>query len=168
MEQENPYNYQEEQTTVNTPPPDKSYLSVFAKREYLGLAQWIMFLAIVVTVWLSLVVFQIITADTFTRTTNIQGVENIDYVEFSSGLKIFLLILIVGFNIFPLVSLFRFSSNARKAVKFDDDFALESSIKHLRRYFKYIGILVIIFLSIFVMVYLSTGLGYLMGKAISG
>lgn len=168
MEQENPYNYQEEQTTVNTPPPDKSYLSVFAKREYLGLAQWIMFLAIVVTVWLSFVVFGILASNDVSTTTTINGVSEVQVREASLGARIFALFMIVGFNIFPLVSLFRFSSNARKAVKFDDDFALESSIKHLRRYFKYIGILVIIFLSIFVMVYLSTGLGYLMGKAISG
>jgi formate hydrogenlyase subunit 3/multisubunit Na+/H+ antiporter MnhD subunit len=71
---------------------------------------------------------------------------------------VFIFVLLFGvIYFFPVLYLFRFSKHTSNAVKTLDKEELHKAFKNLRAYFVYIGILVIIILSLYVIAFIAAG-----------
>jgi hypothetical protein len=115
--------------------------------------KWAMFLAITGFIFLGLIVIIGLIAGTF-------------LTAFSTGEKglgipeslMFIPVLLIGaIYFFPVLFLFRFSKHAHRAVQTFDKLALHKSIKNLKACFAYIGILIIIVLTIYILVLVVAG-----------
>jgi hypothetical protein len=115
--------------------------------------KWAMFLAITCFIFLGLAVIVGLIAGTFLS-------------AFSTGEKglgipeslMFIPVLLIGaIYFFPVLFLFRFSKQAHRAILTFDKLALHKAIKNLKAYFAYIGILIIIILSLYILVLVVAG-----------
>jgi hypothetical protein len=70
----------------------------------------------------------------------------------SVGVMIFLYLIIAVIYFFPCLYLFLFSRDMKLAIASEDQFKLTESFKNLKKMFKYIGILTIVFLSFYVLI----------------
>jgi hypothetical protein len=69
-------------------------------------------------------------------------------------MQIVLLFAMMALYFFPLLFLFNFSNKMLRAIRNNDQFSLVASFRQLKLCFKYIGILTIVFISIYVLVFL--------------
>jgi hypothetical protein len=115
--------------------------------------KWAMFLAIIGFILLGLIIIIGLIAGTFLTT-------------FSTGEKglgvpvslMFIPVLLLGAMYFlPVLFLFRFSKHASHAIQTFDKLALHKAIKNLKAYFAYIGIFIIIILTIYILVLIVAG-----------
>jgi hypothetical protein len=65
---------------------------------------------------------------------------------------------------FPAYYLFNFSSKMRRALRYNDQAVLTDSLKNLKSFFKFYGILVIIVLSFYALVFIATLIGAMVGS----
>ena len=65
------------------------------------------------------------------------------------GMMLFIYIIIAIIYFFPCLYLFLFSRDMKSALASDDQFKLTESFRNLKRLFKYIGILTVVFLSFY-------------------
>ncbi|PBJ13804.1 hypothetical protein [Flavobacterium sp. ACN6] len=72
--------------------------------------------------------------------------------------------LMAALYFFPVYYLFKFSSNAKKAFKDNDSTALTDSLGYLKSHYKFFGILMVILLGIYALIFVFAILGGLMGK----
>jgi hypothetical protein len=115
--------------------------------------KWAMFLAIMGFIFLGLLLIIGIIAGTFLSAfgTGQKGLgipESLMFIPF---------LLIAAIYFFPVFFLFRFSKHTSHAIHTLDKTELHKGIKNLRLYFTYIGILIIIVLSIYVVILIVAG-----------
>ena len=81
------------------------------------------------------------------------------------SLVIILLFVAGAISLFPVVFLFRFSKNIRDAVQNNDQQKLDRGIRNLRKYFTFIGILVIIAITVYAagLIYAGASISFLKG-----
>jgi hypothetical protein len=75
----------------------------------------------------------------------------------SAGLQAtFIIAMLVGFAIafFPLLFLLQFSNRMKKALNGNDQEALNVSFLNLKRYFRYVGVIMIICLAIYALIFI--------------
>lgn len=76
----------------------------------------------------------------------------------TESLLVFLLIILISaIYFFPVLYLFRFSKHTSNAVRTLEKAELHKAIKNLRRYFVYLGVLIIIVLVIYVIAFIVAG-----------
>lgn len=115
--------------------------------------KWAMFLAIIGFILLGLVIVVGIIAGTFLSAFS-GGKTN---AGISGPLVLIPLLLAAAVYYFPVLFLFRFSKHTAHAVKTLDKLELHKAIRNLKSYFVYIGVLIIIGLSFYVVVLVVTG-----------
>lgn len=115
--------------------------------------KWAMFLAIVGFIILGLIVIIGLIAGTFLTAFN-SGEKGLGISE--SLMFVFIFLLAVIYFI-PILFLFRFSKHTSHAVQTLDKLELHKAVKNLKSYFVYIGILIIIILSIYLIVLIIAG-----------
>jgi hypothetical protein len=115
--------------------------------------KWAMFLAITSFIFLGLVVIIGLIAGTFLTAfgTGEKGLGIPDSLMFIPVL------LIGAIYFFPVLFLFRFSKHAHHAILTLDKLALHKAIKNLKACFAYIGILIIIILTLYILVLIVAG-----------
>jgi hypothetical protein len=115
--------------------------------------KWAMFLAIIGFIFLGLIVVIGLMAGTF-------------LTAFSTGEKglgipdslMFIPVLFLGLvYFFPVLFLFRFSKHTSHAIQNLDKLAFHKAVKNLKAYFAYIGIILIIILSLYILVLIIAG-----------
>lgn len=81
------------------------------------------------------------------------------------SMVIILLFVSGAISLFPVVFLFRFSKNIRDAVQNNDQQKLDRGIRNLRKYFAFIGILVIIAITAYALglIYAGASMSFLKG-----
>lgn len=72
--------------------------------------------------------------------------------------------LMAALYFFPVYYLFKFSSNAKKAFRDNDSQALTESIGYLKSHYKFFGILMIILLALYALMFVFAILAGIMGK----
>ena len=115
--------------------------------------KWTMFLSILGFIFLGLLIVAGVVTSTFLSAFKTQEA-NLGIPE---SLMIILLIVIAAIYFFPVFFLFRFSRNTRDAIQTLDRRKLEKAFRNLRIYFTYIGIMVIVVLSIYLVTLLAAG-----------
>ena len=115
--------------------------------------KWAMFLAIVGFIFLGLLIIIGLIAGTF-LTTFSTGEKGLGIPESLMFIPVLLLIVLY---FFPVLFLFRFSKHTSHAIRTFDKLEFHKAIKNLKAYFAYIGILIIIVLSIYIVVLIIAG-----------
>jgi uncharacterized membrane protein YjgN (DUF898 family) len=72
-------------------------------------------------------------------------------------------IIIAVIYFFPCMFTLRFANHMKSAIGSDDKASLNESFKNLKVTFRYMGIITIVFLSLFLLMFLFGGMAYLMG-----
>jgi hypothetical protein len=115
--------------------------------------KWAMFLAIIGFIVLGLFIILGLIAGTFLKTFG--GGESISGIPESLIFISYIILALVYF--FPVMYLFRFSKFTSRAILSLDRKYLDKAIKNLKLYFAYIGILIIIILSFYIVVLIVAG-----------
>ena len=115
--------------------------------------KWAMFLAIVGFIFLGLLIIIGLIAGTF-LTAFSTGEKGLGIPDSLMFIPVLLLIVLY---FFPVLFLFRFSKHTSHAIRTFDKLEFHKAIKNLKAYFAYIGILIIIVLSIYIVVLIIAG-----------
>lgn len=130
--------------------------------------KWTMFFSILGFVAIGLMLILSLVAGSFlgSLTRGMSGMEGMEGMEtaravggFASIMMFVVILIFAVIYFFPLLFLFRFSKHAKNAVANCDASELNLALKNLKSYWKYIGILVIIVLAIYIIVFLIAGAG---------
>jgi hypothetical protein len=125
--------------------------------------KWTMFFSILGFVVIGILLVVGLVAGSFLTsfTSKMSGMEGMEGSSVAGGIaSIFVFIFILIFAViyfFPLFFLFRFSRHTKNAVANLDAQQLELGFKNLKSYWKYIGILTIIVLSIYLLILIIAG-----------
>ncbi len=115
--------------------------------------KWAMFLSIMGFIFLGLIIVLGLLAGTFLSAFN-SGEKGLGIPESLTYVPVFL---IAAIYFFPVYFLFRFSKHTAHAVQLLDKKELHKAFKYLKSYFVYLGVLLIIILSIYVVALIVTG-----------
>jgi len=115
--------------------------------------KWAMFLAIIGFITLGLIIIIGLIAGTFLTAFN-SGEKGLGIPESLMFVPILLLAVIY---FFPVLFLFRFSKHTSHAVQTLDKMEFHKAIKNLKSFFVYIGVLIIIILSLYIVVLIVAG-----------
>jgi len=115
--------------------------------------KWAMFLAIIGFIFLGLIIIVGLIAGTFLTAFN-SGEKELGIPESLMFVPIFLM---AAIYFFPILFLFRFSKHTSHAILTLDKLELNKAIKNLKFYFAYIGILIIVTFSFYIVVLIVAG-----------
>jgi hypothetical protein len=115
--------------------------------------KWAMFLAIIGFIFLGLIIIIGLIAGTFLTAFN-SGEKGLGIPESLMFVPV-LLLAVVYF--FPVLFLFRFSKHTSHAIRNFDKLELHKALKNLKYYFAYIGVMIIIVFSIYIVVLIVAG-----------
>lgn len=115
--------------------------------------KWAMFLAIAGFIFLGLMIVIGLIAGTF-LTTFSSGEKDLGIPE---SLMFVPILLVAVIYFFPVLFLFRFSKHTSHAIQTLDKLEFHKAVKNLKFYFAYIGILIIIIFSFYIVVLIVAG-----------
>ena len=125
--------------------------------------KWTTFFAILGFIFLGVMLLLGIVAGSFMSafTSRMPGMENLNGAGAATGIAsvlIFIYMLVFAvIYFFPLLFLIRFSRHSKNAVTSLDSNELQIGLKNLKSFWKYIGILTIIYLAVFLLVMIIAG-----------
>jgi len=133
---------------------------------YLGeTARWARFFAILGFIMCGLIVllgfFYTTILAVFSRAGNggVSPVETGGIVGVMGGAMIFFCLLVAALYFFPCLYLYNFASRMQAALRANDQEKLTNAFKNLKSYFRYIGILTIIVLGLYLLIFIIGGIG---------
>jgi hypothetical protein len=115
--------------------------------------KWAMFLAIIGFIILGLIIIIGLIAGTFLTAFNSGGKD----LGIPESLMFVPILLLAVIYFFPVLFLFRFSKHTSHAVQTLDKLEFHKAIKNLKSFFVYIGVLIIIILSLYIVVLIVAG-----------
>jgi hypothetical protein len=115
-------------------------------------AKWAKFLSIVGFIGCGIMIIAVVFLGTLLSTFSPLGASGI--VTGGGFMQVGLLLAMMALYFFPCLFLFNFSNKMLRAIRDNDQYSLVASFRQLKLCFKFIGILTIVFLSIYVMVLL--------------
>jgi hypothetical protein len=132
---------------LNNPPIENSKMELDnVSLNYLNeTRKWTMFLAIVGFVFLGLILIASLAVLAAGSSMAIPGMASFMFIP---------LFLICVLYFFPIYYLYQFSVLSKKALAAQDNGLLTTAMKYLKMYYKFVGILVIVILSIYIVVIL--------------
>ena len=125
-----------------------------AYKSLLSSSKWAKFLAIIGFIGIGLtVVFGLLTS--ISMSTMIEKVPSDNPLFYINGGFIAVIYLVTGFAfLFPLIALYKYASKINRGLQVRDQLTIDSAFDNLRKFFKYYGILIIVFLSIYLILFL--------------
>ena len=121
-------------------------------------AKWAKFLAIVGFVFCGLITLVVVFAGSWVATISPLG----GTMGAAGFMQVVLMLMMVGLYFFPCLFLFNFSNKMLLALRNNDQNSLITSFRQLKLCFKFVGILTIIFLSIYLVIFVFAGLIFAM------
>lgn len=115
--------------------------------------RWAMFLAIIGFISLGLVALMGVLAGTFLSAFNTTESGH----SIPEAVIFLLLLIMAALYFFPLHFLFRFSKHTAKAVATNDKLELHKAFLNLKAYFVFLGVLIIVILSLYVFALIMAG-----------
>lgn len=123
-----------------------------AKSSFLEMARWTKFLAILGFIFLGLMligcVFFGVAVSNMPIYGSMLGGSN------ATGIMIVYFVIIAGINFYPIYALLKYSTSIRTALAANDKTKFNEAIGYLKSMFKYIGILMIIILAIYGLIFI--------------
>lgn len=124
-------------------------------RSYLyDMAGWTKFLGIVGFIFSGIMVLVALSMGAvFTTISQMPGMEM--YSNLGSGVLTFIMLLYALLFLYPSLMLFTYSVKAKQGVLYGDQASLETSISKLKSFFKFYGIMMIVVIAIYVLMFLA-------------
>lgn len=154
-----------EQTTTfeeqNNPP---QLIVTENMRSYLyDMAGWTKFLGIVGFIFSGLMVLVALSMGAmFGTLSQMRGMEM--YSALGSGVLTFVLLFYALLFLYPSLMLFSYSVKAKQGVLYGDQLSLETSISKLKSFFKFYGIMMIIAIAFYILIFLFAVVGSMAGR----
>ena len=127
-------------------------------------AKWAKFLAIIGFIMCGLIILiGIFASSVFTAMGSRFGNEG-TFPAAMGGFLAFVYICVAVVAFFPYLFLLKFSNHMLRALRNNDQQQLTSSFRNLKACYKYVGILTIIFLTLYILMFLFVGLGALVSR----
>lgn len=145
-------------TTYTVPAPEENpivpvlAIDETAKGFLLEAARWAKFLAILGFIAVGFMVLAGIFASAFSSTV-------LDEYNISTSVIAVVYLIFALIYFFPFLYLFNFSSKTRKALRVNDQFALNLGLSNLKSHYKYVGVLAIIMLIIWAVAIIGISIG---------
>lgn len=136
--------------------------------------KWTMFMAILGFVFLGLMLIMGLLAGSFmsafsSKMSGMEGMEGARAVGGFASVLVFIILLIFAvIYFFPLLYLFRFSRHTANAVANVDANEMRLGFKNLKSYWKYIGILVIVVICLYLLIFIIAGSSIAMLSGLRG
>lgn len=125
-------------------------------REYLREgAKWAYFLSILGFIGIGLMVIMGLFMGSIMASVGSMAGGSNDMGMMGGSFFTILYILMAALYFFPVYYLYKFSSNAKAAVDSNDDLTLETALGYLKSHYKFIGILTIVVLSIYLLFFIG-------------
>ena len=141
-----------EETTIQE--NERLYLSQEAQGFLKETAKWAYFLSILGFVGIGfMVVLALFIGTIFSALNNMSGAMN-PMMGIGTGFISGLYLLIALIYFFPIYYLFQFSSKMKKAFKSNDNDLINSSFEYLKSHYKFVGIVALIFIIVYVLIIL--------------
>lgn len=133
-------------------------------RSYLyDMAGWTKFLGIVGFIFSGLMVLVALSMGAmFGAISQMPGMEM--YRALGSGVLTFILILYALLFLYPSLMLFSYSIKAKQGVLYADQLSLETGISKLKSFFKFYGIMMIIVIAFYILIFLLAIVGGMAGR----
>jgi magnesium-transporting ATPase (P-type) len=136
---------------------DQLTVSDQAKRFLSEAGKWGRFISIIGFIMIALmVIFSLFAGVMF---GNLPG---LDELPFPSAIFSLVYLLIAALYFFPVFYLYRFSYRIREALNRNDEAILESSFENLKSHYKFIGILLIVMLALYALIFVFAVIGGLL------
>jgi hypothetical protein len=134
--------------------------------------KWTMFMAILGFIGIGLMIFgglalSFIMKGVSSALPAMEGMEGLEGIEgvdvagaatgIASGMMMVMFLIIAVIYFFPVLYLFKFSKHTKKALETNDAAELTLGLKNLKSYWLYLGVLVIIALSVYLIIFLVAG-----------
>lgn len=116
--------------------------------------RWTKFLAIIGFVIIGIMTLAIIPMVFMSASVALASLSKIPGAAMPVGFAIFLLVVFLFLYIYPTLSLMRFSSHMKRAILGADQLAFSTALRHQRNLYRYLGILMIVIISIYVLIFL--------------
>lgn len=120
-----------------------------AKNNFLEMARWTKFLAVLGFVTIGLLFVLGIVISFVLSNTSLGGSQFSSLGAVGPVAFILVFLTIIGVNFYPIFALFRYSQCIKVAMNTDNKGELNNAIRHLKNMFRYIGILTIIMLAFY-------------------
>jgi hypothetical protein len=91
------------------------------------------------------------------------GVDEAILANLPSWIVILIYIVVTGVYFIPLLLLYNFSMKARGAIVFNSEQMLNSALSNLYQCFKFIGIITVTFISLYVLLRIGVGIAFILG-----
>lgn len=145
--------------------PKKIQIDDTARAHLLELSRWGKFMAIVVFIMMGLLIlFGVILAASLTSLSNgFGGNPN----GFSGSLLVLLFVFAAGVYFYPAFALYKYAVLAKKALPAEDQLMFNTALAYLKNAFKYIGVLMLILICIYVLTFIFGGLAGVLAGAFS-
>ncbi|HJS55228.1 MAG TPA: DUF5362 family protein [Chitinophagaceae bacterium] len=130
-------------------------------------ARWAKFLAVFGMIMCGvLVIIGVFAGTIFSSISNPYGNEYKNPSVFGNGLIVFMIVLYVGIAVlyfFPCLFLLRFANHMRNALNTNDQHTLNSSFQNLKIMFRYMGMLTIVVIALYILAFLFGVMGAAFG-----
>ncbi|MBZ4036615.1 DUF5362 family protein [Flavobacterium sp. 17A] len=127
-------------------------------------AKWAYFLSILGFIGLGFLVLIAIFAGAIFSTVGNSMPGMGAYGSSFGAMMTFAYLLMAALYFFPIYYLYKFSSNAKKAFRDNDSGALTDSFGYLKSHYKFIGVLMVVLLAIYALIFVFAILAGLMGR----
>ncbi len=133
-------------------------------RSYLyDMAGWTKFLGIVGFIFSGLMVLVALSMGAmFSTISQMPGMEM--YSAMGGGVLTFILLLYALLFLYPSLMLFSYSVKAKQGVLYADQLSLETGIRKLKSFFKFYGIMMIIVIALYLLIFLFAIVGGMAGR----
>jgi Family of unknown function (DUF5362) len=132
---------------------------------YLGeVARWCRFLSIIGFIYCGLMVlFGVFFGTIISMMTPMMGQDSAAMSTIGSGFLGIVIIVVSLLLFFPAYYLFNFSTKMKRAILHNEQPVLAESLKNLKSFFKFYGILVIVVLSFYILIFAAGIIGAMVG-----
>lgn len=125
----------------------------------MGASRWMKFFAIFLIIMLSLLLlFTLMMGAAMTQMASVYGAQG---ASFGIGTIIFAILLYV----YPIYALLKFANTSKQAFRLNDSDLFNNSFRYLKGFFQYMGILIIVFIGIYVVFLVAIIFGVAVGSA---
>jgi uncharacterized membrane protein YjgN (DUF898 family) len=137
-----------DQLSDNPQPRTHLTISEQAKLFLAEAGKWGRFIAIVGFIMVAFMVIFALFAGVFM--SNLPGTEEL---PFSMGFFSIIYLVIAAVYFFPILYLYRFSMRIREALNRNDEMVLENAFENLKSHYKFLGILIIVMLVLYALIF---------------
>lgn len=135
------------------------FLDADSKEFLLETSKWAKFIAILGFIGIALMVLMAIFVSLFFNLSGLSSNTAADTFGFGTGFLGLIYLVLAALYFFPILYLYRFSDQIKKSILDSDQLLLSSALEHLKKHYKFIGIIAIAIIALYAVLFLIAMFG---------